>query len=253
MSMFQDAHIHLQDIKDKEAARSLLDGAAAVGVGRFFCNATSPDDWQTVKEMADSDERIVPFFGVHPWNAEKIEEGWEERLRGFCSGAEAGVGEIGLDKIHNGAFFEEQAGIFMRQLDLACSLRKPFAVHCVRAWDVLIETLRSRDLKGIHFMIHAFSGTEEDMRALAALGAYFSFRILRNVSEQKRRIFTLVPVDRLLLETDFPYLATGEESPGQERYFSYLRELYATAAEIRGMDPERLQEVIWNNGTVFLH
>ncbi|MDD2703263.1 MAG: TatD family hydrolase [Candidatus Omnitrophica bacterium] len=250
--MFLDAHIHLQDLKE-DVTRSLLSGAADKGVGRFFCNAASPDDWQTVKEMADRDKRIVPFFGVHPWHAEKVEEGYEEDLRGFCSANGGGVGEIGLDKIHNGAFFDRQTEIFVRQLDIACSLRKPFAVHCVRAWDVLIEALRSRDLKGSRFMIHAFSGTQEDLRALAGMGAYFSFRILKNVSENKRRIFTLVPIDRLFLETDFPYLATGEKDPGQELYFSYLRELYEAAAEMRGMEVGRLKEVIWNNGTVFMY
>ena len=251
--MFLDAHIHLQDIKDTGAVNSLLACAQEQGVGKFFCNAASPLDWQRVKEISDRDERLVPFFGVHPWNSDTVEAGWNERLRGFCSETGGGIGEIGLDKIHKGAFFDKQTEVFIRQLDIACSLRKPFTVHCVRAWEVLIESLRSRDLKGTHFMIHAFSGTREDLLALTALGAYFSFRILKNASENKRRVFTLVPIDRLLLETDFPYLAAGEKEPGVGFYFSYLRELYETAAEIRGMGTEDLQEVIWNNGTVFMH
>jgi TatD DNase family protein len=251
--MFLDAHIHLQDVKDAEVMSSLLACATEQGVGKFFCNATSPLDWQMVKEIAERDERVVPFFGVHPWNADKVEEGWDQRLREFCSEDGAGLGEIGLDKIHNGEFFDKQTEIFIRQLDIASSLRKPFAVHCVRSGEVLIESLRSRDLRGTRFMIHAFSGTPEDVHALAGLGAYFSFRILKNMSENKRRVFTLVPIDRLLLETDFPYLAAGEKDPGGELYFLYLRQLYETAAEIRGMGAEDLREVIWNNGTVFMH
>lgn len=104
-------------------------------------------------------------------------------------------------------------------------------------------------------MIHAFSGTQDDLRALTELGGYFSFRILKGISERKQHVFIHVPVDRLLLETDFPYLAafSDQTQAGADEYFSYLRELYAEAGALRGIQAEALQKIVRENGTIFMH
>jgi len=254
--MLQDAHIHLQDARP-EAARILRDSPAR-GVGRFFCNGSSPSDWDGVKAFAGSYGSVVPFYGVHPWYADEAGSGWEEDLRARLASGNSCIGEIGLDRARKSVDFGKQLGIFGRQLDIAFETAKPFAVHCVQAWETLLGELSSRDNRRCPpFIVHWFSGSPEVAAELTRLGAYISFspRLLDEGAEKHRGSFVKVPLERILLETDYPYTpgaGKGEAAPPEE-YFRTLEALYAAAANLRGISGEEFTKKVWDNGTVFVH
>lgn len=252
--MLQDAHIHIQDAGDELLTGAFISEAEQKGVLRFFCNSSSLVDWQRVVELSRAYTCVVPFFGVHPWEAEKVVPGWEESLLRACAVPASGIGEIGLDKSRKEIDFEKQKDVFSRQVDIACSLRRPFSVHCVRAWDVLIDILRGQDLKRCRFMIHAFSGTGDNLRALLDLGSFISFRTLKSASVDKVALLKLIPLDRLFLETDFPDMAGIKKgiTPSSEYYVQYLRDLYAEAAAVKGEREDTFTKGLWDNGTVFM-
>jgi TatD DNase family protein len=251
--MYQDAHIHLQDILNKEHRVHILRSAYESTIKRFFCNATSPNDWAVVNEYAQCEKNIIPFFGVHPWFVDSLPKNWVEQLNQYLNEKPCGIGEIGLDRLKGKLNFEKQQQVFIQQLELALQRKKVFSVHCVRAWGSLLDIFRSyrETLEKVPFMIHAFSGTKEVISELISLGAYISFTpgLVMGAPQKVREAFQEVPLERLLLETDFPAMP---QYTGKEREHSVcLRMLYRIASELKGLNEEKLQQSVWDNGTVF--
>ncbi|MBN2453111.1 MAG: TatD family hydrolase [Candidatus Omnitrophica bacterium] len=255
INMLQDCHIHLQDAP--EEADTILVDAELRGVGRFFCNGIRPPDWKKVRSLADSHESIVPFFGVHPWHAGEAGKGWAGGLVEYLKSPGARIGEIGLDAAKKDSDFNIQRAVFARQLDIAVEMKKSVAIHCVQAWDELLEELKSREGLLPPFMMHWFSGSPEIAAELIKRGAYISFspRLLYERAKKHRAVFAAAPVGRILLETDYPYTPEAPDSapPGAAKYFEWLSSLYGIAARMKGISDGEFEKRIWENGTVFLH
>jgi len=254
--MFTDMHLHLQDIQDPLIRGSIMKLAQDFKAGQFVCNGTRPEDWPAVEKFAAEDRRVVPFFGVHPWYAEKLPADWYATLEGFLKRRkDAGVGEAGLDKARN-VDFARQTEVFHRQLELAGRLERPLAVHCVRAWSDLLNILRRSLPPRTRFMIHSYQGSREMLRDFLSLGAYisFSWKSLQRNTEESIALMRNVPLDRLLLETDFPYTEPGQIGPDahDEKYFESLHGIYNLAVRAKGIEEDALEKAVWANGTAFL-
>lgn len=255
--MFQDIHLHLQDIADPRVGSAIIMRAEEKGVGRFVCNATSPADWDTVEGIALSCKSVTPYFGVHPWFVGPLRTGWDRILLDHLVAFErSGVGEIGLDHRKSRADCAAQEAVFARQLDIAIELSRPVQIHCVDAWGRLVAILRSRPVEKVPFMIHLYSGSTDTLRELLALGARISFSlgIAAGGPQKVREAFEATPLDRLLLETDFPYVPgrRHDTSISSDEYFGRLAAVYEVAASVRGMAAQDLAKAVWDNGTVFV-
>ncbi|MDD5226904.1 MAG: TatD family hydrolase [Candidatus Omnitrophica bacterium] len=254
--MLTDMHLHLQDIPDLHMCKSVLSLAQELRVGQFVCNGTRPEDWPVVEKFAAEDRRVVPFFGVHPWYADKLPKDWYETLEGFLKrNPSAGVGEVGLDKARN-VDLARQTEVFHRQLEIAGRFSRPLAIHCVRAWSNLLNVLRRSLPPKTRFMIHSYQGSREMLRDFLSLGAYisFSWKSLQRDTEESIALMRNVPLDRLLLETDFPYTEPGRigADAHDEKYFETLQGAYDLAERAKGVDVEALEKAVWANGTAFL-
>ncbi len=248
--MLLDSHTHIQELHDKSVRDAIFSKASQPGVGRLFINAIRPTDWDLVKSLSEKYHAIVPFFGIHPWFIEKIPDGWEDMLKRYLDTPNACVGEIGLDKKRKGIDFEAQKSIFSRQIAIAAEKERPFNIHCVEAWGTILEILKSNPIK-TPFIVHFFSGSREILSELLDMGAYVSFsaRSLEGPSEKPKEALLETPLDRLLLETDFPYI--GKDNPTSEDYFSYLEKSYDVASKLKGINRELLESCVWENGSVF--
>jgi TatD DNase family protein len=254
--MLIDMHLHLQDIQDPQIRASIMRLAQDFKAGQFVSNGTPPEDWAAVEKIAAEERRVVPFFGVHPWYANRLPENWYEMLEGFLKrNPDAGVGEVGLDKARN-VDFARQTEVFHRQLEIAGRLARPLAIHCVRAWSDLLNVLRRSLLAKMRFMIHSYQGSREMLRDLLSLGAYisFSWKSLQRDTEESIALMRNVPLDRLLLETDFPYTEPGQVGPDahDEKYFESLQGVYNLAVRAKGIEENTLEKAVWANGTAFL-
>lgn len=207
-SGYLDSHLHLQAQDLVHTLDSILERAEKAGVKRMFCNATCEEDWQAVINLAhrrkeEGGQAIVPFLGIHPWFAESASAGWEERLLARLQGVRAGIGEIGLDKSCR-ADIERQRQVFVAQLQIASALRRPVAIHCVKAWGPLLKTLEQFAQRKMlpAIMIHAYGGSAETLQRLIRLGCFISFSC-RLIADRKRHpAFLATPITQLLLETD---------------------------------------------------
>ncbi len=254
--MLTDMHLHLQDIPDPHMGKSILALAQDLRVGQFVCNGTRPEDWIAVEKIAVEDRRVVPFYGIHPWYADKLPKDWYETLEGFLKRRpDAGVGEVGLDKARN-VDFARQTEVFHRQLEIAGRLARPLAIHCVRAWSDLLSVLRRSLPPKTRFVIHSYQGSPQMLKDLLSLGAFisFSWKSLERNTEESIALMRGVPLDRLLLETDFPYTEPGKigADAHDEKYYETLQGVYDLAERAKGIDVEALEKAVWANGTAFL-
>lgn len=207
---FVDAHCHLHFARVARVARPLLQNAKEKGITHFAVNATSPNDFALVCSLAQSDDSVIPFYGVHPYY---IQEGtWEHDYAQLVSMKEKlrYIGEIGMDKtIASRIPMAFQASCFRKQVQLAVSLSIPFAVHCVRCVQDVYSVLEEEGPFACPFLMHGYSGSPDYVSKLVALGAYFSISgYFLNVSPKRRKAMDdtirKIPLDRLLFESDAP-------------------------------------------------
>lgn len=259
MFLFQDAHLHLQDADIEGGALQMIGEAKNGGVGRLFINGTSPKDWTTVQEMADGyPDCVVPFYGAHPWRLNLLKsdllEFLEDRLK---TQTLSGLGEIGLDRGKNEIHYDLQKEIFSKEILLASQLNRPASIHCIDAWEDLLQILKNIPKESRpRFMIHSYRGSKETLQRIILLGGYISFsiKLLMDPTEKTLANLEATPIERLFLETDYPYLP--DETKGRqdlENYMTCLQRLYAEAARLKRIDSELLKKMVWDNGTVFLY
>ena len=255
-----DAHLHLQDPRFNARRNELINNALVRGVKRVFCNAVNEADWPLIVDLAARYRSVIPFIGIHPWYADSVRDGWQERLIETSKACTrfGGIGETGLDK-SCGVDFEVQKALFSGQLELAADRGWPLSVHCVRAWGVLLDILIEYDSNHQlpRLMIHAYNGSTEIMKRLADLGCYISYaESLMNPQQDKMRAtFTQTPHHLLLLETDAPY----DKNPKQlrnhrDKNFNQpadVADLYNYAADLLLVPVQKLSAMIWKNATVF--
>lgn len=244
---FIDTHIHLQDYKSKSAPQIIAE-AAALGIEKFVCAATSEQDWESVAILAEQfPAAVIPAFGLHPWYIGEASSDWATRLQTYLERfPDALLGETGLDRIKSPSL-EPQLSIFKIQIDLARDLNRALIVHAVKA-DEWLQNLW--DKMPPRFVMHSFSGSPELVRQALKAGAYISFSnsVLR--SKYVDVLLQEVPDDKLLFETDGPYQGPLK---GQETPSSSLISLIAAGAEAKGVEPSVLATKVYHNSQRFIN
>lgn len=179
-----------------------------VGIARCVVNSTQSTDWPKVAELANQHPNLViPAFGLHPWYINQAPGDWLDQLeRWLTRFPRAGIGECGLDRWIEGHDIELQSEVFAAQLNLASQHKRPLSIHCVRAWGRLVELLESHPLPPCGFLLHSYGGSADLIPRLARLGAYFSFSgsLLHPKNSKRRQVFSQIPPDRILIESDAP-------------------------------------------------
>lgn len=251
-----DAHLHLQA---DELQFALGKEVNFPGVVAQVCNGTHPDDWKAVRDCPDAgDTRVLKAYGVHPWRVDNLPDDWEQQLRGFLQDGAVSVGEIGLDHWIDVQDEGWQTEVFERQLTIAAELDLVPTLHCLRAWGLLVDCLRSGpDLKR-GFLVHGFGGSTEILHELLDLGGHVSFSAYAADPKRKRMraAARACPDDRLLAETDAPDMVPPEErcrfplkdSDGKLLHHPMeIGSAYVTIAEIREVELAELSVQIEDN------
>ncbi len=255
-----DCHLHLQDYCPDTDVSALIEEARAVGVTHFVCNGEDERDWPKVLRLASERPDVIPCFGLHPWMIEDRSRDWLSALESYLLRTPSGVGETGLDHLHKPSH-PAQEEVFRAHLDLARRLNRPVMIHCVRAYGLLMDILRDEPPLPAGFLVHAYGGSADLVEELAAMGAYFSFagNVLNPAHERGRRSLSVVPRDRLLIETDSPALLPPEAHrpcsvPHGDGLYNHPANLAAVlrgVAEILGEDAESLRGMLWENAKRF--
>lgn len=223
-----DAHAHYQDKRLTPHWPALASELPAQGVTLAMVNGTEPADWAAVESLAAAHAWIRPSFGLHPWKVGNRGADWDAQLHDFLTRhPQAGIGEAGLDRwiLQHAraddprlaglrrASLEEQGAVLAVQLRRAASDNRAITLHCLQAWEVLLEHLRRSPLPSRGLLLHAYAGPLDKVSAFLDLGAYFSFNgaFLAAKHSAKLEAFRTLPRNRLLVETDAPDLALPED------------------------------------------
>jgi TatD DNase family protein len=206
-----DTHAHLDDPRLKADLDGVLARARENGVARIVAVGTTAADSERVCDIARTRPGISASVGIHPNHAHEAEPGDWERVRALVDGRlVVAIGETGLDRHWDFTPFEEQIRWFDRHIELAAESELPLIIHCRECEQDIIGQLRAlnRPIKGV---LHSFAGTWDDARAFLDLGLYISFAGMITFTNKKldplRVVASRVPSDRILVETDSPYLS----------------------------------------------
>lgn len=263
---FVDSHAHLDDSEFDSDREAVIARARAAGVRYLLLigGARGPVHMGAALAIAEGLETtgakrydwIYAAAGVHPHEASKAQDSHFEHLREFAGCPKVlAVGEIGLDYYYDHSPREAQKQILIRQLELAREVKLPVIIHCRDAWADLREIARSHwRCSALGGILHCFSGTREDAFELMDSGFLVSFagNLTFKKAENLRAVAREIPLDRLLTETDSPYLAPVPHR-GKRNEPAYVREVTGELAGLHGLTQEEMGHRALSNFAAFFN
>ncbi len=228
-----DIHCHI----DFPITPGTISRARANGIMGIVCNSAAPDDWCNIIDACTNSDFCYGAIGVHPWCATEISDNTLQQLQTALSkNPKLMVGEIGIDKHYPD--IDTQHNLFESQMKIAHTLHRPIQIHCVGAWERVLNTLKY--IQGNlppAIIMHAFYATPEITEQLLRYqNVFFSFspRVITNPSTRISDTINAIPTNRLLIESDS---ATPSDTQRVLKHLSIVREC----------DINTLSDQIYNN------
>jgi TatD DNase family protein len=242
---FVDSHCHLDHEQFDADREAVVERALAAGVEQIVAIGTGdgPPDLEAGIRLADRYPAFYATAGVHPHDAAKAAEETYVRLAALLAHPKVvAVGEIGLDYHYDFSPREIQRAVFVEQMRIARDARKPIVIHTREAWDDTLALLQQHWApSGIGGIMHCFSGGPRKAEQALALGFYLSFGGIVTFPKavEVQQAARLAPGDRILIETDAPYLAPVPRR-GKRNEPAFLVETARKLAEVRGETVEQI-------------
>ncbi|MGH9445683.1 MAG: TatD family hydrolase [Terriglobia bacterium] len=250
--MLLDSHCHLADPEFDSDRDGVIARAREAGVRYFVVIGTgaSYEEIGAALPVAEQNDGVYAAAGIHPHEARHFLGSSLNELRQFARHAKLiALGEIGLDYHYDHSPQEVQKEILIRQLDLARELKRPVIIHCREAWSdfraIVNDHWRGSGLSGI---LHCFTGAREDAFHLMDCGFMVSFagNLTFKSAGNLREIAKEIPADRLLTETDSPYLAPVPHR-GRRNEPAFVSEVLAQLAFLRGLSKKEMAAQVLEN------
>lgn len=235
--MLVDTHCHLADPAYDPDRRAVLERAWAAGVGHVIVIGESRAAAERAAGLAADEPRLSLTAGLHPHEAAAWDAGYAAWLRKALRDPRVvAAGEMGLDYHYDRSPRAAQRAAFEAQLDLAREAGKPAVIHAREADDDVAAALRAQP--GVVAVLHSFSSGPGLLRAGVALGHYVSFSGMVTFKSWGRdQMVRAVPLDRILVETDGPYLAPAPHR-GRRNEPAFVRLVAERLAQVLGLDPD---------------
>lgn len=252
-----DTHCHLTFPQLHDRLPEVLSAARGNGVETMICIGTTPDDAVTAREIAHRERGVWFTAGVHPHYAQEVEAGEASRILDLARDPQCvALGEMGLDYHYNDPPRDTQHTLFHAQLDAIrdSGIDKPIVLHCRKAVDDTLEAIRASGLDAHRFVFHCFAESPDEARKVLDSGAMLSFTgiVTYKNAPEVRESAKLVPLDRIMVETDSPYLTPEPHRKVKPNEPRYVRATARFLAELRGVEEQAfLERVDANAGRLF--
>lgn len=247
-----DSHCHLDRLK-LEAGTTLSDAllqANEQGVEGFLNVCIDLENYQQVTRIAEQDSSIWASVGVHPNEMEQAEPTADDLLQRAQHPKVVAIGETGLDYhyVTDEALLQRQRQRFRTHIEVARQCEKPLIIHTREAREETIQIMRKAGAEACGGVMHCFTESLEMAQQALDLGFYISFSgiITFNSAAELREVVKRVPAERLLIETDSPYLAPVPHR-GKPNQPAYVRQVAEKVAELRGWSVEQVAETTTEN------
>jgi TatD DNase family protein len=256
--MLVDSHAHLEGPRFDSDREQVLARAREAGLVKILAigSGTGPGTLDCAIRIAEQHDWIYASIGIHPHEAKLATEADYAELESLTRHARViGFGEIGLDYYYDHSPRDVQQQVFMRQMELARAAKLPIIIHCrpsdnsENAWEDTLRLIREHwASSGLGGVLHCFTGEQKQANAALDMGFMISFagNITFPKAENIRAAAASVPEDRMLIETDSPFLAPIPYR-GKRNEPAYVAKTAEKIAELRGKSPEEIGAITAQN------
>lgn len=247
--MLIDTHAHLNAPQFDEDRQQVIERAQQNGIRRIINVGFNRETIPSSIALAEQYDFIYSTVGWHPTDAKDMLPEDLEWIESLCRHEKVvAIGEIGLDYYWDTSPKEVQDRVFREQIRLARKVGMPIVIHNRDAHHDVVQTLREEKAAEVGGVMHCYSGSWETAKLCLDMNFYISFGgpVTFKNAKQPKEVLKNVPLDRLLIETDAPYLAPHPYR-GKRNESAYVRLVAEEAAEIKGISVEELAEITTRN------
>jgi len=241
-----DTHAHLADSRFNKDRAKVIENAFQEGILGIICICSDFEELDVFYHLLKEYDFIYGAVGIHPHDA-SLQDRLKEKLhQGLRKNKIVALGEIGLDYHYENSPVDAQKEIFQYQLTLAKQKNLPVIIHTREAMKDTLKILRKQEIhRGV---MHCFSGTQDDMKICLDMGLYISLAgpVTFPKASKLQKVARLVPLDRLLVETDSPYLA-AQPVRGKRNEPAFLKYVIQKIASLREISEKNLSQVTSQN------
>ncbi|KGE19960.1 TatD family hydrolase [Paenibacillus wynnii] len=244
-----DTHTHLDAPEFDEDREEIINRAVEAGVSKMINIGFNRETIPSTMKLAESYDFIYAAVGWHPVDAINMTENDLEWIASLCSHKKVvAIGEIGLDYHWDTSPKDVQQRVFRQQIGLARELGMPIAIHNRDAHEDVVRILREEKANEVGGVMHSFSGSWETAKMCLDLGFHLSFGgpITFKNARVPKEVLAQTPLDRLLIETDSPYL-TPHPFRGKRNESAHVKLVAEAAAEIKGITWEEMAQITYAN------
>lgn len=246
--MFVDSHCHLDRLKLEDGSLAdTLDFARNRGVEHFLCVSVSVKEFDAMYDIVRQFDDVSVSCGVHPLHQEDACT-YEQLLEKASRPEVVAIGETGLDYFYSADTKEVQLQSFIDHIKVANALQKPLIIHTRDARQDTLDLLREYKAPGVKGVLHCFTESLEMAQAAMEMDFYISISgiVTFNSARELRDVVKAVPLDRLLIETDSPWLAPVPHR-GKQNQPGYVVEVAEFIADLKGVSVDELARITTNN------
>ena len=244
-----DSHCHLDHEPLFSDLSNIIKRSKDVGIEKLLTISTSFDSFSKIKEIVKQDEIIYGTIGIHPHESEKDIIKLDEIIKNFQENDKIiGIGETGLDFYYNNSDKEKQISSFIRHIEASIKTNAPLIIHSRDAEKETYDILNDYKDKNLKILMHCFTGSKKFSEKLLMLNAYFSASgiiTFKNANELQDT-FKSLPLDKILIETDSPFLAPVPNR-GKNNEPSFIDFTATKLAEIKEISKSELIEITTSN------
>lgn len=253
-----DSHAHLDDSAFDADRDAVIERARAAGLRYILTvgGGTGPENLALPIGIAEGQDWIYATVGVHPHEARHFQDSHAEQIWELANHPKVvAIGEIGLDYYYDHSPRETQKRVLVQQMELARKLKLPIVIHCRDAWaDLAAMAQEHWQASGLGGILHCFTGSREDAFKFLDWGFLISFagNVTFKKADDLRAVAHEIPLDRLLTETDCPYLAPAPRR-GRRNEPELVIEVARQLASLRGLSVEEMGLQSLRNFEQFFH
>ena len=244
-----DSHCHLDHEPLYENLSDIISRSKNVGITKLLTICTTFESFENIKTIVKKDQMIYGTYGIHPHETATNQVDKQTIIRSINENQKIiGIGETGLDFFYNHSDRDKQINSFKTHIEASIELDKPIIIHSREAEKETFDILNSYKNKNLKILMHCFTGSLEFSKKLLTLDAFFSASgiITFNNSTELQNTFKTIPLEKLLIETDSPFLAPIPMR-GKKNEPSFIKYTLEKLSMLKETTVDRMSEITTNN------
>ena len=250
-----DSHCHLDHEPLYNNLSEIINRSKSVGITKLLTICTTFDSFENIKAIIKKDQMIYGTYGIHPHETTSNQVDKQTIIRSVNENEKIiGIGETGLDFFYNYSDREKQISSFKAHLEASIELDKPIIIHSREAEKETFEILNSYKNKNLKILMHCFTGSLEFSKKLSTLDAFFSASgiITFNNSKELQNTFKTIPLKKILIETDSPFLAPIPMR-GKKNEPSFIKYTLEKLSSLKETTVEKMSIITTDNFNKLFH